>query len=173
MSQTSPRTLIMSLQPLWPCSSFLATSHIITGGEEQWSLEQWHILGVQGELGGNNSSGTAVLGMAACKIQGVVKRRDRHRVMSGAALLMGWAVSRSQHPQNSAPPGCTGEGANSCCLQLTLQCHSSCSSLECPWGHPSKGCCCLGQGWMGKTCSAIDFPPVQDWRGITWIKTVR
>lgn len=73
-----------------------------TDEEEQWSLEQRHVLGIQGELGGSNSSGTAVLGMAACKIQGVVKRRDRHGVTSDAALLRGWAVSWSQHPQNSA-----------------------------------------------------------------------
>lgn len=71
MSQNSPRTPIMSLQPLWPCSSFLPTSHTATDGEEQWSLEQRHVLGIRGELGGNNSSGTAVLGMAACKIQGL------------------------------------------------------------------------------------------------------
>lgn len=57
------------------------------------SLEQWHTLGIHGETGGNNSSGTAVLGMAKGKIQGAVKGRDRHRVTSDAALLMGWAVS--------------------------------------------------------------------------------
>lgn len=37
------------------------------------------------------------------------------------------------------PPACTGEGANSCCLQLTLECHSGCSSLEGQWRHPSNG----------------------------------
>lgn len=79
----------MSLQPLWPCSSFLPASHITTDGEEQWSLEQWHVLGIHGELGGNNSSGTAVLGMAEHKIQGAVRGRDRHGVTSDAALLMG------------------------------------------------------------------------------------
>lgn len=92
----------MSLQPLWPCSSFLSTSHISPGGGEQWGLEQWHVLGIHRELAGNNSSGTAVLGMAACKIQGLIKGRDGHRVTSDADLLMGRAVSWSQQPQNSA-----------------------------------------------------------------------
>lgn len=38
--------------------------------------------------------GTAVLGMAACRVQGAVKGRDRHRVTSDAALLMGGLSAR-------------------------------------------------------------------------------
>lgn len=126
----------MPLQPLWPRSSVPPTSHITTDGEEQWSLEQWHILGIHGELGGNNSSGTAVLGMAACRIQGLVKGRGRHRVTSDAALLMGWTVSQSQHPQNSAHQSA-----------LVKVPRAAASSF--PWSvtaaaHPSNGCCCLG-----------------------------
>lgn len=36
--------------------------------------------------------GTAVLGMAACKVKGFIKGRDGHGVTSDAASLMGWAV---------------------------------------------------------------------------------
>lgn len=50
-------------------------------------------------------------------------------------------------------------------LQLTLGCHRGCPAL--------KQLLLPGWGWMGEACSAIDFPPVQGWRGIPWIKTVR
>lgn len=83
----------MSLQPLWPCSPFLPASHGAPDGEEQWGLGQWHL------LGGNSS--WAQLSWA-WQGPGGVKGRDRHRVTSDAALLMGWAVSQSQHPQNPA-----------------------------------------------------------------------
>lgn len=63
--------------------------------------------------------------MTACRIQGVVKGRDRHRVTSDAALLMGWAVSLESASPKFNPPACTGEGAKGGCLQLTLECHSS------------------------------------------------
>lgn len=57
------------------------------------------VLGIHEELGGNNSSGTAVLGMAVCKIQGAVKGRDRHRVTSDAALSWGGLSVRVNTPK--------------------------------------------------------------------------
>lgn len=153
----------MPLQPLWPCSSVPPTSHISVDGEEQWSLEQW-----LREVGGNNSSGTAVLGMAACRIRGVVKGRDRHRVTSDAALLMGWAVSQSQHPQNSAHQPALVKvpraAASSSLWSVTAAAHPSRASGGIPqmaaaaggrdgWGKPAQPWtslqCRTGEGSLG------------------------
>lgn len=61
---------------------------------------------------------------------GAVKGRDRHRVTSAAALLMGLAVSQSQHPQNSAHQPALLK-VPSCCLQLSLDVTAA--------AHPSRG----------------------------------